>query len=283
MDYIESAMAEAAAAAPATPEVEATPAAPETEQVEATQTEETTTEETAEQSTEPNEVEQLKIQNKKIINANSRKEKIITKLGGKLDQANRTIAELQQKLVAPAPREEDFEGKPYSEFLTATTRHELKTGKAEEAIAELTNEATQIETELRNASQAVLEESSERAEKTFPDVRQVMESHATWDRGDGQKVIPLSPAATDIFNRSDDPVAALYAILKDGALNVLNSLPPIEAAMMIKEYEIKAQSLPKIKHVSSAPEPITSARGVASGSKSIDNFSPEEKLSYFKS
>lgn len=258
--------------------------APKTEILKTEQPElETTTEEPAEESKEPDEVEQLKVQNKKIINANSRKEKIITKLGGKLDQANRTIAELQQKLGSNAPREEDYEGKPYGEFLQDSAKHAAKQAIVEQALDSAKQEATQLETELGESSRAALDESGERAEKTFPDFRQVIEQHATHDRGDGNKVLPLSRNAMDALQRSDDGAAAIYAILKDGALNQLNSLPPIEAAMMVKEYEFKAQSLPKIKHVSSAPEPITSARGVASGSKSLESMTGDEIRAWMNS
>lgn len=240
------------------------------DKVEPTEEKQEPTEETQE---EPDEVEQLKIKNKKIINANSRKEKIITKLGGKLDEANRTIAELQQKLAAPAPREEDFEGQPYGDYLKAVTRHELKVGNAEEAIANLTNEATQLETELGESSRAALDESGEIAEKTYPDFRQVIESLAA-QSSNGK--LEFSQPAWDAIQRSDDGASAIYAMAKENKLGLLNSLPPIEAAMMVKEYEIRAKSLPKIKHVSTAPEPITSARGIASTSKDPSQMNDAE-------
>lgn len=279
MDYIESAIAEAVAASAET-KVEEAKSEPVEAKEEAPKTEETTTEETVEESTEPDEVEQLKIQNKKIINANSRKEKVITNLGKKLTQANQTIAELQQKLAAPAPREEDFEGKPYGEFLTATTRHEIKVGNAEEAIQNLTKEASEIQAELGGAVEKAIDESGEIAAKTYPDFMQTIEKYAA-QFPSGK--IEFSRAAWDVMSRSDDGMPVIYAIVKDNAFSHFNSLPPIEAAMMFKDYERKAESLPKIKHVSSAPEPITSARGVASGSKSKQDYSHAEALNFFKS
>lgn len=251
--------------------------APKTEILETEQPElETTTEETAEQSTETDEVEQLKIQNKKIINANSRKEKKITKLASERDMLRQRVAELEQKQAILPPREEDYTDKPYEELLDAKAQYYVDKKQNEQALEAAKNQANQLENELGESSRAALDESGANAEKTYPDFRQVIEQHATLDRGDGEKIIPLSQSARDAFLRSDDGAAAMYAILKDGALSVLNSLPPIEAAMMVKEYEIKAQSLPKIKHVSTAPEPITSARGVASGSKSLESMSGDE-------
>lgn len=274
MSYIETAIAEAVAASEE-PKVEATPSEPVEVKEETTETEESTTEESAEEATEIDEVEQLKIENKKVKNANSRKEKVITNLGRKLTQATQTIAELQQKLGAPAPREEDFEGKPYGEYLEAVTDHRVNKALAEQALDVATKETTQLENELGETSRAALDESGERAEKTFADFRQVIEKAAA--RSPNGK-LEFSQPAWDAIQRSDDGAAAIYAMEKAGALHHLNSLPPIEAAMMVKEYEIKAQSLPKIKHVSTAPEPITSARGVASGSKSVESMNSKELL-----
>lgn len=276
MSYIDTAIAEAVAASEET-KVEEVKSEPVEAKEETEKTEGNTTEETAE-TQELDEVEQLKLQNKKIINANSRKEKKITKLAAERDMLRQRVAELEQRQATPAPREEDFVDKPYGDYLKAVARHEARLDTTEQALEAAKNQATQLETELGESSRAALDESGERAEKTFPDFRQVIEQHATHDRGDGNKVLPLSRNAMDALQRSDDGAAAIYAILKDGALNQLNSLPPIEAAMMVKEYEIKAQSLPKIKHVSSAPEPITSARGVASGSKSLENMNSKELL-----
>lgn len=276
MSYIDTAIAEAVAASDAQEaKVEATSSEPVEAKEEATETKETTTEESAEESTENDEVEQLRIENKKVKNANSRKEKVITKLGSKLDQANRIIAELQQKLAAPAPREEDFEGKPYGEYLEAVTDHRVNKALAEQALDVATKETTQLESELGESTRAALDESGERAEKTFADFRQVIEKAAA--RSPNGK-LEFSQPAWDAIQRSDDGAAAIYAMEKAGVLYHLNSLPPIEAAMMVKEYEIKAQSLPKIKHVSSAPEPITSARGVGSGSKSLESMNSKELL-----
>lgn len=280
MDYIETAIAEAVATADAQEtKVEATPAEPETEKAEVT--EETTTEDTAEQSTEPDEVERLRIENKKIINANSRKEKKLTKVAAERDMLRQRVAELEQRQAAPAPREEDYEGKPYGDYLKAVARHEARLDTTEQALEAAKTQATQLETELAETSRAALDESGEVAEKTFPDFRQVIESHAAKSP---HGKLEFSQPAWDAIQRSDNGAAAIYAILKtEGAFNQINSLPPIEAAMMVKEFEIKAQSFPKIKHVSSAPEPITSARGVASGSKSKQDYSHAEALDFFKS
>lgn len=276
IDYIESAIAEAAEAAKVTEETSPEP------EVESTEPDEGQQEEVAAESDEQPERDEFP---KKAVNALARKDKKNAKLSAKLDEAYAKLREYESKSTAPAPKEEDFEGKPYGDYLNAAAKHAASLAINEQTIEQAKSQQEQLENEMREAANQAIDESAAVAEKTYPDFASAIQSLAVQDRGDGNKIIPLSPIARAAFERSDDSAAAMYAIAKEGlqTLNLLNSLPPIEAAMMVKEYEIKAKSLPKIKRVSSAPEPITSARGVASGSKSLQQSSPEEVLAFFKS
>ena len=223
---------------------------------------------------EKSELERLREENRKIKNANSRKDKNNTKMSQKLNDALTRLREFESRNHSiQEPKEEDFEGKPYGDYLKAVARHEQRLGSNEQAIDAARNEAQAIESELAEAARSAIDESGEIAEKTYPDFRKVIESQA--EKSPNGK-LEFSQSAWDAIQRSDDGASAIYGIVKDGKFDVLNSLPPIEAAMMVKEYEIKAQSFPKIKHVSSAPEPITSARGIASSSKDPSQMTDAE-------
>lgn len=235
---------------------------------------------------QPNEVEDQKPVDddafpKKAVNALARRDRKIGKLTAQRDALQSRISELEQLMQQKAPREEDFQDRTYDELLAAKAEHAADKRYAERELNTVKQQQASMDAELSASQRDLVDESAAKAVEMFSDFQEVIEKSSVLQNG--QKLIPLSDEARNAFFRTENAAAALYAICKDGALDVLNSLPALEAAMMVKEYEIKAERLPQIKRKSTAPEPIPAARGRASGSKSIEDMNPEEAHKFLTS
>lgn len=275
MDVIESVIASEAAEAASAEEVKA--------EITADEAPVAKTEETTEGGDEPakelSEVERLEAENKKIKNAISYRDKTVGKLRAQLEYERKQVEALKARQVGPAPKEEDFEGKPYGELLTATAKHAAKEEAHNEKVAEAEERVSQVEAAAREEAKAAVDTDAEVARKVFPDFEESIEKLATAKRADGQAVIPLAQAVQSAIEMSDNPAHTLYAISKEpGALEYLNSLPAIKAAMLVHDFSLKAANLPRIKTKSDAPTPVAAARGTAPGSKSIEQMSPQELI-----
>lgn len=213
----------------------------------------------------------------------------ISKLNRNIGRQAATIEHLEKELAAlrnqqmpPPPKEEDFEGKTIAEFATAQAKHAAKEefqGMQTEAAEKKLSEAKK---EIQDDRKAAVDESAVQARKVFPDFDKLIDQHCTMLRPDGSKYMHLSDYARDALHEADTG-NAIYSILREGALDELNAQPSLaKAAMFVRDHEIKAQQLSKVKKISSAPEPISSPKGTASGGKTLESMSGKEIREWMK-
>ncbi len=228
-------------------------------------------EDTAPEEPEQTETEKLAKEVKRLKNALSRKDKKIGRSSFRIDQLSQEIHDLKSWQQKPEPEVDDFED--YGKFLTATTDDRLDRRQTQNDIKAKEIELQNSKEELRSSREQAMNEDEILARKAFPDFEKVT----------GRSNILLSDAATSAIHESDSPAMALYSILKDGLLDHFNDLSPAMAGAMMQEHLMKAQALAKPKKLSNAPNPMTPARGGASGEKSIDQMSPEQLKTWFNS
>lgn len=277
-DYIESVLAEANANPDAQPVVDATEA--DTQEAESTEAkaEETTQ---AEESQEPEAKQDDEAWPKKAVNTVSKLKNQRYKLSTENAQLKARISELEASLNKAAPKEEDFEDKPYAEFAKATAEHAADKRFAERELENLKEYTSNVDAQIISEQKAAIDDSAAKAEKTYPDFKETIESALVANER-GEPKLPLSPQLNQFLHELDDGASALYAIIKDGALHQLNALSGTQLAFAVKEYELKAQNLPKIKRVSDAPPPLEGAKGRGRTSKPIEEYTPEEAYKLLK-
>jgi len=204
---------------------------------------------------------------RKAVNAISYRDRKIGKLQAELAQ----LKSVQNTPQKPAPEEADFEGKPYGEYLKEVVKHENLEARRDDEQKLLNAKEQELEAERRES----IDSNAELARKAFPDFERLVTDYCNTEGNLG-----LSKELQHDLAESDNGAYALYSIMKDGLLDELKALTRARAAMMIARHEDKALTLSKKKFVSSAPEPLTAARGGATGTKSLGNMKTDELLSW---
>jgi hypothetical protein len=252
---------------------------------EVTETEQESPEETQEESTPDPESEKRKLTNKL-----AKEQRRIGRLTAEKYQHERErdaereeVKRLQAKLAMyeagsnkpqdGKPREEDFEGRPYGDYLDALTdwkfEQKLQANQAKES-----EQKTKLETQNWHQERSdALDDNAEQAKEAFPDFQRVID-----------KAIPqggLAPHVRKAFLAADNGAYALYALAKEGTLEDLNDMSPERAAMQIGRMEDKGLSLSKQKTKTNAPAPLSPAKGTGSGGKSLHEQSIPELMKMF--
>lgn len=173
-----------------------------------------------------------------------------------------------------APKEEDFAGKPYGEYLTEVNKFQI-----EQALAERDKKSSQElsvtkQKEWEAERDEAFDENVEKASESFKDFDDVIKEHV--------KGKLLSPKVIEAFRHADEPALALYALAKDGLIDGLNEMSPHKLAAAIARAEDKAIALTKPK-VTNAPTPMTANKGTSTGGKSLDAMSANELDKWRKS
>lgn len=266
MDRIESAIAEVEASVPAQAD------APKTE----------TTETPANDTVDGGEstVEEVKPKDepwpKKAVNTVARLKSDKFKLRMEKDQMAAKYEKEISELRAKAPKEKDFEGKPYEELLDAKVDHRAKIAETEAALERAKGESKEIDNTYSQERNAVLYSSFNAGKEAFPDFQKTMDD---WK----DKIDSLPAELNPVVIETDNAPQALYSIIKEGLWDEFSSLPPVKAAQMLARHEDKAWALAnKPKKESNAPEPMAAAKGTAPGGKSLDRMSYEELKTEFK-
>lgn len=235
------------------------------------------------ESTQPPKSEEVAFP-KKAVNAISYRDKKIGRLQAERDHMRQELEQLRQKPASAEtkadgePKEADYEGKPYGEYLKAVARYEaaqhFKENKAKEIEQRTQSEAQEWEAERS----AVIDENHAAAQKAFPDFKDVMDEAA-----DDKGMIPLSQNLRRAILESDNGAYALYALIKEGLLDQANQMSLPKAAMTVARMEDRGLALSKVKKVTKAPEPMAPAKGAASATRSLDQMSGKELLKWVKS
>lgn len=213
--------------------------------------------------------------NKTYLNALAKAKGKATKERFLRQESEKRIAALEAQLKAPegkpaptgAPDPKDFEGKPWAEYVNAVVKFEARQSAEEQR--KTTQEQT-FKTERQERIQERVEHAADNsvaAAKTFADFKQVESENMDVIRS-------LPETVKELLREADNPAYAFYQLAKDGQLDQLSEVSPARAALLIARAEDKA--LAAKKPVTKAPPPLASARGTASGEKSLDQYSPDE-------
>lgn len=170
------------------------------------------------------------------------------------------------------PKEENYgpqgkDGKTWGDYARDLARYEAK------QLAQEMNKTTREQASAYERQERIQErvdhaaDNSVAAAKAFADFKQVESENMDVIRS-------LPEPVKELLREADNPAYAFYQLAKDGQLDQLADVSPARAALLIARAEDKA--LASKKPVTKAPAPLASARGTASGEKSLDQYSPDE-------
>lgn len=80
---------------------------------------------------------------------------------------------------------------------------------------------------------------------------------------------------------AEQPIVALYALMKEGKLESLEDMSPYKISMEIGKAEIRGISYLNQNKSTNAPTPMSPARGTATAGKPLDKVSVEELMQQF--
>lgn len=216
----------------------------------------------------------------KLRKAKSRDDRKIGKLTALKYQYEKELAELRAGKVSKTeatsdePKEEDFEGKPYGDYLKAVAKYEAKKTFSEtqtqEAELRKKFEADSWEQERAEAIDA----NAVKAKTTFGDFESVMNENAEYLSG-------IAPHVKQALLEADNGAFALYLMAKEGVLADLNDMSPAKVGIVVGKYEDRALALKK--PVTQAPQPMAAAKGTGRASKTIEQMSADELLKWVAS
>jgi hypothetical protein len=183
------------------------------------------------------------------------------------------LAQLETKPVQPkdsgAPKLENFDS--LDEWVLATAKH-LK--DAESKVAEEQNQGSK-------ASAKVEAQRGETVQKIQKFASEVPDYVALVNQND--QVLSNFPLEIETaFLNADNAPLALYALMKEDALEDLYDYPPERLAYIIGKAEERGKSyITPVKKVTSATAPIESLKGTGRAGKSLDEMSVEELMKKF--
>ena len=225
---------------------------------------------------------------KKAVNALSKAKSQIGKERGIRQELERRLAELEAKLAPqPAkaeqpktsgmPKEEDFVGKPYGEYLDAVAEYKVEQ-KLNQKLSERDKASAQEQDkQAREERVAVgnqhLDDNGEKAAKDFADFNDVVDKQI--------KGKFLAPHVIEALQEAENPAYALYALAKEGRIDDLNDLHPSRVGAIIDRMAESAMS--KSKPVTKAPTPMKSLTGSSVSAKRLEDASPDELRKWLKS
>lgn len=170
-----------------------------------------------------------------------------------------------------APKEEDFDS--FLDFVKATARYEAK---QEYKPRESEPQAPVVDQKQVERISQIANQVTEFAQRT-PEYLQLYQQHRAF-----MDNLPEQVEAA-IYEAENAPLA-LYALMKEGGLEDLEDLPPMRIAMELGRAEERGKRyLETATRTTNAPPPITPLKGTAKGSKSIEQMSADELLSWVAS
>ncbi len=191
-----------------------------------------------------------------------------------VDQYSKRLADFEAKQTPPeAPKASQFQ--TYDEYLKAVTRHEIKQSQTETAKPQQQAQAESQKQLWRTQREPALKASVDAARASFPDYEQKLQANAA-------VLGSLSQDVADAFLDADNGGAAIYQLIEDGMLPLLNGMTPDTVQALIERAEDKAMSNKK-PNISKAPPPMASAKGTSPGSKSLDSMSSDQLRAWMKS
>lgn len=259
---------------------------PETAEVENEQpaAEEPVEEETTEEAPEETEEVTEDPFPKKAVNAIARRDKQNNKLKAQNQELLARLEALEKRQPVEnnpgkdaenkAPVEDDYE--TYGEFLRAEMKYQLseELGQRDKANQEQYTNAQQ-EKWVNDSRAKIADQYKEQVGK-IADLAEVWQENA-------DLLDELPPHIEMAFYEADNAPLAIYTLAKEGKLEALATMSPIQAAMVIGQAQMRAENVVAApKPTSNAPAPMASAKGTGSTSKTIDQMGVEDLLKWAK-
>jgi len=219
---------------------------------------------------------------KKAVNAISRHKKNANKFKAERDALAKEIEALRKaqevgKSAQPAsePKLEDFQ--TVQEYLKAMAIHTAKHTLTEDRMQQGQERLSALELQHKELYR---EERAEyignKAVELFEKVPEAKELFA--------QVMPIleqmPPEIQEIAEALDNAPLAIYNLYKEGALERLAYMPPHLAAVALYNAQMKEVAAPQ---VTSAPKPISAAKGSRAVSKTLNTMKPDELVDWVRS
>lgn len=211
----------------------------------------------------------------------------------KMKRELRDLRELVQKVTSqPTPQAQPVtDGRPakpnpdnYQDWdtLQADTEkyHEdLADWKVEQKLSERDKKSAQVNDATALNAQTVkrIEEiAAKEADfiKSNPDYTALYQDHK-----DFMDNLPLPVA--EALMEADDANLALYALMREGSLESLESMSPYRISMEIGKAEIRGEKYLNQNKATNAPPPVEAARGTGNPSKALHEKSVDELLKHY--
>jgi hypothetical protein len=217
---------------------------------------------------------------KKAVNAISRRDKQIGSLKAEKQALAARIAELEAKQTpqgkdnSNGPSEDDFDN--YAEYLKAVARHEAKQELEQGKKAQEQSQSAEKEQLWVAQREDYIAEQANKIIESSPELKQLVEENAD--------ILDSFPYhVSRAFLEAENAPLAFIALAKEGKLEQLATMSPMQVAAVIAKAELRGEALIKTKPITKAPVPMSSAKGTGAGAKSLDNMSPDEIRGWLKS
>jgi len=220
---------------------------------------------------------------KKAQNAMARRDKTIAKMRAAQTERDREFQAMRAELDAlksppqEAPKETDFE--TYGEYLQALAIHAGQNGNQQQQDQNQEQPKTQEEIEADVRQQIHVEKREKaitaQAEQYIAEVSDF--EQVTQENID--IVENFSPELIMTMLEAEDAPLAFYALAKEGKLEDIANMTPVQAAREIAFAEGRGRDMIAAMQkptVSEAPQPIAGAQAASSGSKSLAEKTADE-------
>lgn len=192
----------------------------------------------------------------------------------KLSEEIQRLKSSPQSSADKAPDPKDFED--YGEYLKADARYAVR----EELKKELSDrENKSKESAKTQAFDAHKEERlkdiaqmSQDFAKATPEFQALVQEHQEYFQGSLPEVVEAA------LLEAENPVLAIYALMKEGKLEALEDMSPYKISMEIGKAELRALNYLNQNKATNAPTPIKAAKGTGKIGKSLEDMSVPELM-----
>lgn len=203
----------------------------------------------------------------KLRKAKARDDRRIGKLTAVKYQAQKEAEEYRKKLAdyetkaakspdSGKPKESDFEGKPYGDYLEAVASWAADKRFSDKQKSDSEQSQKQKDADYIAERSEALDENGELASKTFSDFNSVMQDNRA-------ELGEMAPHVRQAIFEADNGGFALYMLAKEGKLEELNTMSFPKVVQMVTRYDDKAIAASKSKSVSKAPAPMKANSGTS--------------------
>lgn len=194
-------------------------------------------------------------------------------LRSSLDQIKAEIQSL--KNPAPqAPREEDYE--TFEDFLMAKFEHKQGSQQEKPQEKSLSQEEIFKQAQEQFHYQERMKTMSEQAAKAAETIPEYAQLHAEYS----DVMEDLPEGTVKAFLDLNNAPAAFYALAKEGKVEFLSSMPPVQAAMELARAEVRGEQMIQSRksQQTKAPPPMKGVRGATAVGENIDQMSGDAIL-----